>query len=84
MQEDEDEVELIIDDAFPVEMAQSPVQTKVLRITQLYLMFLFTWQGFFRVSDVGMNVALTFIATFLTLLLDLTHSKNLCLNYHEL
>ena len=70
MQEDEDEVELIIDDAFPVEMAQSPVQTKVLRITQLDLMFLFTWQGFFRVSDVGMNVALTFIATFLTLLIS--------------
>ena len=70
MQEDEDEVELIIDDAFPVEMAQSPVQTKVLRITQLYLMFLFTWQGFFRVSDVGMNIALTFIATFLRLLIS--------------
>ena len=32
-------------------------------------MFLLTWQGFFRVSDVGMNVMLGFVATFLMLLL---------------
>lgn len=31
-------------------------------------MFLFTWQALFRVSDVGMNVILAFIATFLAFL----------------
>lgn len=43
--------------------------SRTLRITQLYLMFLFTWQAFFKVSDVGMNVLLAFIATFLAFLL---------------
>ena len=33
-------------------------------------MFLFTWQTLFRVSDVGINVLLSFIATFLTLLVS--------------
>ena len=32
-------------------------------------MFLFMWQGMFRVSDVGMNTLLTFMASFLRVLI---------------
>ena len=58
----------MIDDEEPVAEFCSSEQTKAFRITQLYLMFLFTWQGYFRVSDVGMGVILRFISMFLMLL----------------
>ena len=40
------------------------------KLTRMYLMFLFTWQALFRVSDVGMNILLAFIATFLKVLVS--------------
>lgn len=55
-----------IDDV-PTEIT-APTNMKVYQVTRLYLMFLFTWQALFRVSDVGMNVLLAFIATFLMFL----------------
>ena len=62
-------MELVLedDDSF-FHQPLNAVSSRVVKITWLYLMFLFTWQSFFRVSDVGMNVLLRFFATFLTLL----------------
>ena len=38
------------------------------RLLQVFIMFLLTWQSFFRVSDSGMNVLFLFIRAFLQLL----------------
>lgn len=67
-EEEVDNTELWIDDDAPLEVDQPTSDQGVMRITQLYLMFLFTWQSLFKVSDVGMNVLLSFIAVFLLLL----------------
>lgn len=61
-------MELVIDGVDSLISTPLDVSNKVVRITQLYLMFLFTWQSYFRVSDVGMNTLLVFLATFLQLL----------------
>ena len=41
--------------------------SKITRVTKLYIMFLFVWQRLFRLSDTGLVVLLTFLATFLQL-----------------
>lgn len=40
---------------------------------RIYIMFLFTWQSLFRVSDAGMGVLFMFFATFLGLLASGLH-----------
>lgn len=69
MQEEDDTTEIWTDDITPLEIVVPATDSKAARITQVYLKFLFTWQALFRVSDVGMNVILAFIATLVTLLL---------------
>lgn len=52
----------------PLQVAAPATDVKLVRMTRLYLMFLFMWQGIFRVSDVGMNTLLIFMVTFLKVL----------------
>lgn len=40
-------------------------------------MFLFTWQGYFQVSDVGINVVLAFLANFILLLVTVFGAQQL-------
>ena len=59
IQEDEEEssVELLLEeDASFIHQPFQSMSSQFVQVTRLYLMFLFTWQSFFRVSDVGMNV----------------------------
>ena len=46
----------------------APCQQPYNNILRLYIMFLFMWQNLFRVSDTGINILFSFIATFLLLL----------------
>ena len=72
--EDSDELEVWPDnevnsqdeEAVPVPIIEE--MSPCARIVQLYVMFLITWQAMFRLSDAGLNVLLTFIATFFALL----------------
>ena len=47
------------------------------RLIRVYVMFLFTWQSMFRVSDAGMNILFLFIAVILSLIVSFLPVENL-------
>jgi hypothetical protein len=47
------------------------------RLVRAYIMFLFTWQTLFRVSDAGMGVLFMFIAVLFALLASALHIETL-------
>ena len=51
-------------------------ESKIVRVVSLYIVFLFTWQRIFRISDAEMGV-LFFFSAFLTLLVTLFGLSNL-------
>ena len=61
-------MELVFDEDEISDTAHPNTNSKFFRITKLYIMFLFTWQRLFRLSDTGAGVLLAFFATFLNLL----------------
>lgn len=52
-------------------------QSSMHRLVRVYIMFIFTWQSLFRVSDSGMNVLLLFFAMLFGLLVSSLGIKNL-------
>ena len=44
------------------------VNPRIVRVISLYIMFLFTWQRLFRISDTGIGVLFLFVATLFTVL----------------
>ena len=52
-------------------------ESKIVQVITLYIVFLFTWQRIFRVSDAGMGALFLLLSTLLTLLATLFGISNL-------
>ena len=59
-----------------VDTSLGPESSSV-RLIRVYVMFLFTWQSMFRVSDAGMNILFLFIAVILSLIVSFLPVENL-------
>jgi hypothetical protein len=66
-------LELVFDDTnnLPDIAVNSRPDSRIVRVITLYIMFLFTWQRIFRISDTGMGVLFLFFAAFLGLLVTI-------------
>lgn len=53
------------------------VEDKIFRVTKLFIMFLFTWQRLFRLSDTGIGVLFAFFAAFLQLISSMLNIEKL-------